>query len=78
MPNCSCLFPKGDQWVRQITQNELTFDFNTDDIPKGSTFAFNSAKTTDGSTFLAINTHQPLDGPVFMRRIYVARKEPIF
>ena len=36
------------QWVRQITQNELTFDFNTDDIPKGSnTFAFNSKPLMD-------------------------------
>ena len=69
---------KGDQWIRQITQNELTFDFNTDDIPKGSnTFAFNSAKTTDGSTFLAINTHQPLDGPVSWYEAHLCSEEGI-
>ena len=67
---------KGDQWVRQITQNELTFDFKTDDIPKGSnTFAFNSEKTTDGSTFLAINTHQPLDGPVSWYEAHLCSEE---
>ena len=52
------------------------FDFNTDDIPKGSnTFAFNSAKTTDGSTFLAINTHQPLDGPVSWYEAHLCSEE---
>lgn len=33
--------------------------------PQGSNaFAMNSAKTTTGETFLAINAHQPLEGPV--------------
>ena len=32
---------------------------------KGSnTFAFSSSKTTDGKTYLNINSHQPLEGPV--------------
>ena len=29
-----------------------------------NTFAFNSTKTTDGKTYLNINSHQPLEGPV--------------
>ncbi len=33
--------------------------------PGGSNaFAFNSKKTVDGQTYLAINSHQPLEGPV--------------
>ena len=33
--------------------------------PQGSNaFAFNSKKTTDGNTYLAINTHHPLEGQV--------------
>lgn len=35
------------------------------DFSKGSNaFAFSSRKTTDGKTYLAINSHQPLEGPV--------------
>jgi acyl-homoserine-lactone acylase len=29
-------------------------------------FAFNSAKTKDGKTYLAINSHQPLEGPLVL------------
>ena len=36
-----------------------------EELPKGSNaFAINAAKSTDGSTFLDINSHQPLEGPV--------------
>ena len=41
-------------------------------------FAFNSSKTNDGNTYLAINTHQPLEGPFHgMKLIYVVKKEDI-
>ena len=67
---------KGDQWVRKITQNELTFDFEQDQLPRGSnTFAFNSSKTKDGSSMLAINTHQPLDGPVSWYEAHLCSEE---
>tara|TARA_B100000989_G_scaffold286776_1_gene255770 strand:+ start:3140 stop:5200 length:2061 start_codon:yes stop_codon:yes gene_type:complete len=67
---------KGDQWVQRITQNKLKYDFNTEEFPKGSnTFAFNSAKTKDGSTYLAINTHQPLDGPVSWYEAHLCSEE---
>ena len=55
---------RGDYWVGRILNNNLDFD-PINQSPIGSnTFAFNSKKTTDGNTYLAINTHQPLDGPV--------------
>ncbi|MDC3276033.1 penicillin acylase family protein [Flavobacteriaceae bacterium] len=67
---------KGDQWVQRITQNKLNYDFSDNEIPKGSnTFAFNSFKTSDGSTFLANNTHQPLDGPVSWYEAHLCSEE---
>ena len=39
---------------------------NLDDFKTGGSnaFAISSSKTTDGSAYLAINSHQPLEGPV--------------
>ena len=56
---------KGDQWVSKIINNKLSIAQPNEEQYRGSnTFAFNSSKTKDGNTYLAINTHQPLDGPV--------------
>lgn len=67
---------KGDQWVQRIIKNELEYDFKAEEIPKGSnTFAFNSAITSDGATYLAINTHQPLDGPVSWYEAHLCSEE---
>lgn len=67
---------KGDQWVQRIVKNQLNYDFKAEEIPKGSnTFAFNSAKTSDGATYLAINTHQPLDGPVSWYEAHLCSEE---
>ena len=67
---------KGDQWVQRINQNQLDYDFSMEETPRGSnTFAFNSKKTTDGNTFLAINTHQPLDGPVSWYEAHLCSEE---
>ena len=38
-------------------------------------FAFNSQKTTDGNTYFAINTHQPLDGPVSWYEAHLCSEE---
>ena len=66
---------KGDYWVSKILSNAV--DYHPDQEPmKGSnTFAFNSAKTTDGNTYLAINTHQPLDGPVSWYEAHLCSEE---
>ena len=56
---------KGDQWVSKIVNNKLSIAQPNEEQYRGSnTFGFNSTKTKDGNTYLAINTHQPLDGPV--------------
>lgn len=38
-------------------------------------YAFNSNKTTDGNTYLNINAHQPLDGPVSWYEAHLCSKE---
>ncbi|MEZ4902112.1 MAG: penicillin acylase family protein [Spirosomataceae bacterium] len=38
-------------------------------------FAFNSQKTTDGQTYLAINAHQPLEGPVAFYEAHLCSEE---
>ena len=66
---------KGDFWVKKILKNKLNYE-PVKDIVKGSnTFAFNSAKTKDGNTYLAINTHQPLDGPTSWYEVHLCSQE---
>lgn len=66
----------GDKWVSNIIDNKLSYDFSKEEQYKGSnTFAFNSTKTKDGSTYLAINTHQPLDGPVSWYEAHLCSEE---
>ena len=44
--------------------------------PGGSNaYAFNSRKTKDGNTYLNINAHQPLDGPVSWYEAHLCSKE---
>ena len=44
--------------------------------PGGSNaYAFNSNKTADGNTYLNINAHQPLDGPVSWYEAHLCSKE---
>lgn len=73
---------EGGSWVNKIVRNDLNYKvvdqpnnlFNNQQ--KGSnTFAFNSSKTKDGNTYLAINTHQPLDGPVSWYEAHLQSEE---
>ncbi len=67
---------KGDQWVQRIINNQINYDFKMEETPKGSnTFAFNSSITEDDGTYLAINTHQPLDGPVSWYEAHLCSEE---
>jgi len=44
--------------------------------PKASNaFAFNSSKTTDGKTYLNINSHQPLEGPAAWYEAHVCSEQ---
>ncbi|MBL6665777.1 MAG: penicillin acylase family protein [Flavobacteriaceae bacterium] len=66
---------KGDFWVKKILGNKLTYKPVEDDVKGSNTFGFNSSKTKDGSTYLAINTHQPLDGPTSWYEVHLCSEQ---
>lgn len=69
-----CVLSGADRALRSIVgENVPTLD---DMKPGGSNaFAFNSKKTTDGQTYLAINSHQPLEGPVSWYEAHLQSEE---
>ncbi|MDG2396545.1 MAG: penicillin acylase family protein [Flavobacteriaceae bacterium] len=70
---------RGDYWLIKILKNKLGPSFNSSLINQNSrgsnTFAFNKNKTIDGDTYFAINTHQPLDGPVSWYEAHLCSEE---
>jgi acyl-homoserine-lactone acylase len=66
---------RGDYWVQRIISNNVKLEAPQEEITGSNTFAFNSSKTTDGNTYLAINTHQPLDGPVSWYEAHLCSEE---
>ncbi len=63
-----------DKALRQITNG--TIPQLTSWKPGGSNaYAFNSKITSDGNTYLAINSHQPLEGPVAWYEAHLASEE---
>lgn len=66
---------RGDFWVKKILGNKLIYKHIEDDVKGSNTFGFNSSKTKDGSTYLAINTHQPLDGPTSWYEVHLCSKQ---
>ena len=66
---------RGDYWVKRILDNDVKLEAPKEEMTGSNTFAFNSSKTTDGNTYLAINTHQPLDGPVSWYEAHLCSEE---
>jgi len=66
---------KGDYWVKNILKNTIEYTPEKDEVKGSNTFGFNSAKTKDGNTYLAINTHQPLDGPTSWYEVHLCSEE---
>ena len=66
---------RGDYWVKRILDNDVGLEQPKEEVTGSNTFAFNSSKTTDGNTYLAINTHQPLDGPVSWYEAHLCSEE---
>mgnify|MGYP001310552800 FL=1 len=66
---------KGDFWVKKILGNKLTYKPVEEDVKGSTTFGFNSSKTKDSSTYLAINTHQPLDGPTSWYEVHLCSEQ---
>ena len=67
-----------DKLVSNIISNN-TIDLSNlginEDIQGSNTFAFNNSKTKNGETYLAINTHQPLDGPNSWYEVHLNSEE---
>jgi acyl-homoserine-lactone acylase len=68
-------FSRGDYWASKILSNQLEDPEEVEDMRGSNTFAFNSAKTEDNVTYLAINTHQPLDGPASWYEAHLVSEE---
>lgn len=51
----------GDGVIQNLFNNKI--DPYADEVKGSNAFAINRHKTTDGNVFLAINSHQPLEGP---------------
>ena len=68
---------KGDYWVKKILGDKLVYNTVDDQFKGSNTFGFNSSKTKDGNTYLAINTHQPLDGPTSWYEVHLCVKKAL-
>ena len=67
---------EADKLVLSIINNKVPRDNPfKDDIKGSNTFAFNSNKTGSDETYLAINTHQPLDGPTSWYEAHLISEE---
>ncbi|MGB0377039.1 MAG: penicillin acylase family protein [Flavobacteriaceae bacterium] len=66
---------KGDQWVSAISNNQTRYNYDVNEMRGSNTFGFNRSKTGGEGTFLAINTHQPLDGPVSWYEAHLCSEE---
>jgi acyl-homoserine-lactone acylase len=51
----------GDRVIQNLFNNKI--ELYQDEVKGSNAFAINRNKTTDGNVFLAINSHQPLEGP---------------
>lgn len=61
-----------DNVLSQIFKGEI----QDEPAPKGSNaFAFSSRKTKDGATYLNVNSHQPLEGPVAWYEAHLVSEE---
>ena len=55
--------------------DDIRYEVNFSNDRGSNAFAFNSSKTKDGKTYLAINTHQPLEGPVSWYEAHLCSQE---
>jgi len=70
-----------DERARPVSEKKDTVAalqdyFHKRDLPVGSnTFAVGPSRTADGSTYLAVNSHQPWDGPVAWYEAHMVSEE---
>ena len=66
---------RGDYWIKKYLNDDIRYEVNFSNDRGSNAFAFNSSKTNDGKTYLAINTHQPLEGPVSWYEAHLCSQE---
>ena len=74
---------EGNYWINKVLNNDLNYKvvdqsnnlYSNEETRGSNVFGFNSSKTKDGNTYLAINTHQPLDGPVSWYEAHLCSEE---
>ena len=66
---------QGADWAGRILNNDTQDDFLDQNLTGSNVIAMNSNKTDNGETFLAINTHQPLDGPTSWYEVHLNSEE---
>ena len=70
------IFSEGEKAVLSIFNNTAGVIDTSNDVGLGSNlFAFSSKKTKNNETFLAINTHQPLEGPTSWYEVHLVSEE---
>ena len=66
---------EGAYWAGRILNNDTQDDFLDQNLTGSNVIAMNSSKTKSGETFLAINTHQPLEGPTSWYEVHLNSEE---
>ena len=66
---------RGDYWIKKILNDDIRYEVNFSNDRGSNAFAFNSTKTKMGKIYLAINTHQPLEGPVSWYEAHLCSQE---
>ena len=65
-----------DKWVKGIVNNKLSWPYDSAEDTKGSNLlAINRSRTQSIETFLAINTHEPLEGPTSRYEAHLVSEE---
>ena len=66
---------QGAEWAGRILNNDTQDEFLDQNLTGSNVIAMNSNKTDNGETFLAINTHQPLEGPTSWYEVHLNSEE---
>ena len=66
---------QGADWAGRILNNDTQDEFLDQNLTGSNVIAMNSNKTDNGETFLAINTHQPLEGPTSWYEVHLNSEE---
>ena len=62
---------EGAYWAGRILNNDTQDEYLDQNLTGSNVIAMNSSKTISGETFLAINTHQPLEGPTSWYEVHL-------